>query len=697
MKNLVAFQKFGILAPDHGYSDPKYAFQFQAELMNVGYALSLEAFEALVKSDPGHIKQLAQVIIDYIRKSMGDGEYKPLFGGFPISVKGMAPSVRFMLQLNAYWGLLPEYQEFVGEFEFEYTEFKELKLMTEKDFMGIFTKLTSVNQSITQSDLIILNWFLEEYSKEELNPYLTKVPFKETLCMLAKYGLDVPVKTPTDVMRIAAYLSHGSTDLNLPPKYIKKYRWSALELNQERINRRWDLDFEEKVYIMSLLEKVPFVKQMIGRKRRNMWVTLAHHIQSQRYSKVYPKAYQALQTCRNLQSIRQSNSGLPYTFMGEVNRAWNKGSLSKAVGLLATRPGEFLRRFNEIWGKVEANRQKALVLETFNEVAPKVSSKVLFEFWTYLEGRIKDQEEGDRKVWTGEKRRPTKLEPLEGLGESLVNDLQSRIWDALSIRASKLSSLGDCYIDPELKKIPLPTNMRTIEPSMVPMIRGQRYPFTAEKRYLRLYCHWQSGVDIDFTCSVVNKSGNTYKVGYGGHDRVDGILFSGDNRGNYQKNAEYIDIDLNNTEAKYILMMANIYSSHYDGNFSDLKTRVGWMERDYSEKNDRWYPKTVKNSFSPQSKARAVNFMVFDIPNREYILIDEDARNVQVSSKNDILQYVKQISEPIKYSVYDLMYLHLQARGGRLVKKEDRNTDTTNFMFKDFSKDYLEIMKYMSI
>lgn len=689
-KNLISFLNNSIISKESIFEAHKYVAVLQSELMNLGYMMNEELYNSLCKNNPGDIAKLCTDIIPYIQKALGIGSFKPLHPGFPYSIEKSSNEELLKQQFATYWGTHPKEEEPVVVYKFNFVKFKTLTKIGEKEFGGIFTKLCSVNRALTVKDNEVIEWFLDEYENDYLNSLLPdKIPFKETLCKLASYRLDVPVKTPNDVLRIASFLSHESSDINLPPKYIKTSRWATPTLNQERINRRWDLTRDEKIYILDLLEKVAYANQMISRKRRGMWVTLAHHIGSQYYSKSHPKAYRVLQICRQKKDY-------PRSFEGTVNILLEE-DFHAGIALLASQPGKFLRRFNELYSRARTDKQKSVVCDYFKKVTPKVSSNVLFQMWEYLENRIEDQKYHTRKVWTGKKRQPTYLPELDGLGIELVDELISIIWSALRERAKKLPKLGKCYIDPELKKIPLPTNMKSMTDSLVPVIRGQRMKIDAESKWLRIFLHFpnkkRTSTCIDLSAGLVGDR-NIFKVDWTSPKPTDYIIHSGDSYARTGNVAEYIDINLE--EAKKSLKYGMVQLNNYTKDSELAESGVcGFSAFDHRESIRYLDPKTIVKSFKCKVPGKT-NYLLIDFTTMEYIVADIDftESGVQIMNRKDILEVVNLYAESPKYSVYDLLRLHVEVRGQQTDKKD---TETTNFIFEDFSSDYVNILKWMSI
>ena len=66
---------------------------------------------------------------------------------------------------------------------------------------------------------------------------------------------------------------------------------------------------------------------------------------------------------------------------------------------------------------------------------------------------------------------------LPALSPKLVEGIHRRLFETLKEKFATLPALGSCWIDEELKKIPLPTDMRSMNFSTKPSVRGQRIPF----------------------------------------------------------------------------------------------------------------------------------------------------------------------------------------------------------------------------
>lgn len=645
----------------------------QAELMNLGYILSEDAFEALSKQPAKEIQTFAKEVVGYVVDFKGANKsYKPLFAGFPTSVSLMSDWEVFYDTILSYWsvGRYVPYQSEQDGFALEAVNYTEIKLGNKEDFYNIFTDIVSVSAGLHPFDAKVLDWFLQKIKPEVLNSCMPEsVPFKETLCKLATAGLEVPVTTSTDVLRIAAYLSYGSTELPVSKKMKKE--------------KRWNLTASQKDLVMTLLNKVAKPSEMAQGQKRGYWKTLARHIGTRR-----PK-YEKFTTATSAIALVETNNKIR-TWESKMEAAFKK-SLTTGLSVLSQRPSMFARKLDYLLRTYTGKGELTKVLNSFQKCAVGVSNKVLFELWTHFDRRT---EHVSRRVWTGDKRKPVTLPELTPMRKLIVDKVISTIWKVLSDKFSKLESLGKVWVDPELANIPLPTNMRTLDDSLEIVIRGQRNPLDKSKRYIMAFCCWDGTTDLDFTATAIKSDGSTKKIGFGGDGYGAGsntFVHSGDNTGNHAHNSELITLDLHNNPYEYVIYQVNTYSRRGGA----LNPRVGFMERDDVFKARNWQPATQAHTVTPKTLEKTsnqVNLFILDCKTLEWILIDEDATRKRVSSPKEIFEYVKLLSEKPKYSVYHLLATHAEARGEEVLEREDADTV---FEYDTFKTSYKETLKYM--
>ncbi len=172
------------------------AATLQAELMKLGFILNQAAYKHLTKWRAEDAARYFNDILPTAKELVGaNRSYRPFYVNFPQEVMDTPTSVLMLNALVHYWSngqWEPEQELAQRGISFEKTEFRPIKLVSLAEFKQVFTRLVSVNVALTPGDRELVEWFVKMYGQDLLLP--DRVPFKETLCLLASFGLDVPVK-----------------------------------------------------------------------------------------------------------------------------------------------------------------------------------------------------------------------------------------------------------------------------------------------------------------------------------------------------------------------------------------------------------------------------------------------------------------------------------------------------------------------
>jgi len=684
-KNIIAFQKNAVCIPDipSSFETNTIVATVNSELMQFGYMLSKEAYEHLSKCHVADITQWANDIISYLKGVLGEGNYRSFHPGFPQTVKAMPEFELYMKAILHYWSQgtwIPEDIHNLEQkgYKYEHVTYVEINPMTENEFMSIFTELVSVNQALSPQNNDIVEWFIDKYDHGVILP--KTVPFKETMCKLASFGIPVPVKTSTDVLRIATYLSYQSTDLIIPKKKIRPNAWSSYTVdNPEYLTKRFkNFTRKERRYLLGLLDIVANKSEMVLKK--GMWLRLGEKLHPGEYSKRYTNAFNAFNALRN-ENVKSWYSRLENAM---------KSHLSKGISVLKERPGEFARRLDATLRNNPFDLQ--YILDEFSTIANKVSNKVLFELINHF---TKRNEEQIRKIFIkGSSRKATKLPSLETMHPQIIEKITQSLFKTISYKLSQKPSLGYVYIDERLKNVAVPLSMRGVSFSTRPIVRGTRIPLDVNKKTLRAYVHWTAGVDLDLSVELFNNKDDKTTCSYHNLRPCKGIYHSGDViprvKGNW---AEYVDIVLDEIPYDFALLQLRNYGG---GTLKDQGAVLGFMEREYPEQNPTWYPKTITSAYQLNTNSSNSCLALIDIKNKEWVLIDEDQDGIPISFGADIEEYVQQYINPPKFSAYDLLKLHADHRGFHVLDKENVNgIINTEFKFEDFIETYESIYKYM--
>ncbi len=687
-KNTIALYKGFVSFSVSTENNRNLALTVQANLMQYGYMLSEEALGYLSSASRNEVIQFNDEAVEFLKENMGGRyDYQPLYKNFPQEVMSMSDCELFFNQIihylsNGEWS--PESVEMERPVKFENIKYTVLEPITEQRFMRIFTDLCSINTSLTPVDREIIQWFIKEYGTS-LNSILPKeIPFKETLCMLASFGLNVPVKSVTDVLRVCVYISGGDVSLpKVPRKMVKANAWTKTRIaNPAREAFKFKkFTRAERKYILSLLEQTNCDSKE-GVLKANRWIRLGERLHPTEYKNKFPKA------AKFFDEIRNEN---PKSWYSDVKKAFEV-SFENGLQKLSERPGEFSRRMDALI-RTNPNHTK-MIMEYFGASAARSSNKVLFEVYSHFESRAKKQEY--RRVTIKGSRKAYPLPTLEALPVRVIGAVQQSIWDILKNKFSTLDKLGKVYIDDELRKIPLPTNMRSLNMSLKPRIRGQRIAFdNADARVIRAFVYWmdENGEeDLDLSATFVGEN-KTNLVSF--HSpRFENNIHSGDVRHRQGPCAEYIDIDIADTLAKgYRYVMVDV--RNYNGrSLASVESVFGLMEREHPEANAMWCPQTISNTQMLQSESTNTLVTILDLQAKEYIFIDEDTDGKPVAAldSNSIIDVINHYSKLPAVSAFDILLLHTEARGLLVENKEDADTC---FMLEDFTNSYEDIAKMM--
>lgn len=695
-KNLIAFRKNIItadLCTTINEDNVDLIHDFQHMLMSHGYMLTEKAYNNLKYASNQSITNLINDINGYFIKNIGNKDsksLKQLFDTYKDSAEylkelRLKKFENFFTDENIY-NIMLNYCNIIWNKSdedidvkdipqiYETVEFKFIDFSNEIEFKKIFTNLVKIGTALTPVDFKIIEWFALEYGNNNLMP--SSIPFKENLCMLASLGLNVPVSTSTDVLRIATYMSDKTTDLILPKKIIRENSFSKkLIKNPNRIKSQFKkFSRNERRYLLDLLETVVDVKEMS--LKRSRWIKLGEILHPGEYSTKFPKTFKAFHALRNTK-VKSWYSDVETEF---------KQSIKNGLIKLSERPGEFSRRIDSLLRKYVDDTD--LILSIFETIGDRISNKVLWELYSHFENRSENTE---RKIVIKGERKATILPTIEKMDDEIISLVQKSILTMITTRFSKLENMGNVYIDEELKKIPIPTNMRTLQDSTRVIIRGTRMPLQRNKKVLRVYIHWTDGVDLDISMNLIDNKGNAIVCNFSNLNPHSSIIHSGDVipkiKGEW---AEYIDIDLDKNPYQYGLVTVRNYSGK---SLKDVDSVVGFMERDTLVSSKTWKPDTITNSIRVSSDGSNVNLFIIDFENNEWILIDEDVDGIPIEFKTNILKYIETLSSEPKLSVYDVLSMHTMARGNQVFEKTD-DCDII-FNFNDFSTSYEKISDYM--
>jgi hypothetical protein len=556
--------------------------------------------------------------------------------------------------------VLPNYEKEARPLLEEFHELRWIDLGSGEDFDSIFTRLASSNGSLSESDREVLGWFARERNVESLIP--ETIPQKETLAFLVATLPDpdclLPfVKTATDVLRVAAAMSEGDVSLAEATKFR-------------------NLSKRERRFLLACLENVgnSRIEDMLRWKLR--WVRLGERLHPGDFKKRFPKALEAFDVLRN---------GTPFkTFNGRIEDAIVAGDAGPTLQLLTQRPGDFARRLDHV---LRTHNDTSAVVEAFCEIAPKVSTPVLFQMWHHFHTR---DEVNSRAFFP--KGNAAKVQFKDGAMPALPIELSStvaaRVRHALVERFRELPPLGRVFLDERLKDQIIPFSQRSASRTLRSVARGSTFDLP-EGTTVRFFCwwknisgsdEWKSRVDLDLSASLFKPDWESSgDISY--YNLREGQCYhSGDVTSAPKGACEFIDINLPSVlemRARYVVMSVLSYTRQP---FVSLPECFGgWMMRTKPNSGEVFEAKTVQDKIDITASSRACVPVIIDAETRKVYWADlalKSMAQINNAARNSVgfSQIGRAIVESRKPSLYDLFQIHSEARGEIVNKDEDADT-----------------------
>lgn len=381
------------------------------------------------------------------------------------------------------------------------------------------------------------------------------------------------------------------------------------------------------------------------------------------------------------------------TFYHRVEKAFSSKRYNYAVELLASRPGEFIKSFNRLL-MVEINDTECMknyvdcLIASARNAFAKTRPEDLVKFIGYLKSRTREDRLPVHFV-KGQIVQPEKK--YEVIPKATADFFTSLAEIEIMQQIKTGKPYGKVYIDPALKKSPLPSETSDMDGSMNSYSRGTRIPVEktedGKPKNMRMFVWWTNRKD--HTCVDLDLSANFYKendgkieymdsVAYHSHyNEGDGaIVHSGDitNGGSYKGDGvtEYIDINMEKVKMlgiDYIEVYINSYSG---GPFKNIPCLGGWQEREELDKSQQFDIKAVKQTSQLNRNVQGVVMAILDVRAAEIIWMDLPAYHAVCcsNSMDTISQFgalIDRYAKGDQMTMADMVNLAIDADGGEIV------------------------------
>ena len=638
-------------------------------------------FNAFPYETPRHHEYLTKRVIGYLQNSVGVA-----FGPVTSLSCGHFVSHKLFPDLSAF-SACPICQEQVDELtgkenvRYPFKEITPLKVLMLADMRFVGKQafaLLSRSSSLSLDERHFVRMAIDMDAFKDWNRPVPEVVYRENVpfvYLLAKGDLDKVrshIKSATDVLRIAFYLSNEDADLTLREKTDFKLKTS-----------------DRKALLTLLNEKNNLPEDML--RHRPRWLKFDKHVGagSEKIKERFPNVWEAL---RQLRDVPQKIE----TFNRQAEKSVRKRRIDENfLDLLVQRPGELMRKLDFILRNT-ASADDNLLLERIQSVLPKVTDQLLVSVWKYLDYRGRYQRDRvfipagntNRVQLRTDERLTIKRDRLAAVRDMIERELIGRY--------SLLPSMGNVYVDPELRHRLVPFNRRGDSSTMAPILKGNAYPL-GDVPVIRLFTYWV-GDEIDVDLSAVLYDKDFKKLEGVNYQRLQGakkfeIVHSGDIQSAPNGASEFIDFSpaqLAKHGVRYVLTNLISYRRH---RFNQFKCFGGFMVRDALRSGTKFEPKSVEMKFDVNTKSTSHVTLAFDCVENRVIYLDivtPSGRHQNIRNMSDtlstLLRAAVEITE-MKPTLYDVLSLHAKARG-RLVD----TPDGADFIVSAASVEKLDVM-----
>ncbi len=613
-----------------------------------GYTLSKESYKILANSDENTITYFYKKVMKIFKNTKGYSSKYVFYKNFPDL--GDMTKVDYIINaiLHYYtstsdsYGYMPKKENKREKLQ-DVIKLNEINIINEEEADDIVKEMIT---NFFEGSIAIMSYRHQHFvSYMRLLPNKIKpkeIPFKENFSLFVK-GNTIEnsfkyVNTITDLLRMYVALSNGDDSLINKTMFISLKR-SDRRLFVSKLNELCNVNSYDELHSHEHLFKKMFEKLHVGE-----------------YAKQYHNAFEVV--CNFRDSEYQ-------TFNSKLQTAYKSGDI-KTLSLLKSRPGVFARSIDSLLRNESFDSD--VVLEAFDSVATKVSSKLLLELWEYYLNRNND----DTRIFSIRKQDGMILKEISDnrvdVKEEVIFKMTEILKNALSIVFSDFDEIDKVYLDESMKNFAIPKNARNASKGNKTLTFGSRVKLEKEKSVLRFFTHWKNSkyrIDIDLSMQLFDKNFNSVRTlawhNMSGMKDID-CYHSGDIVSAPKGASEFIDLNLEKAKkiGRYAVICNNSFSCE---SFCDIpECFSGVMFREKSNSGEIFEPSTVEFKFNLTQDNTGTNIaFLIDLETLELVWMDRaliDCQSSMVSHGNPglILLMKKALSKHI--SMYDLVKLH---------------------------------------
>lgn len=423
-------------------------------LMNLeyyGYCLSEEAFRSVQNMSKNALAIWWSGIEAELKSITGDDRKIDdfvVYKNFPKEVIEKTEAEYWIAQILMYWG-------FPNHYYTQVIEPREGMEPSERNSKTLLLASTTTLQTI-------LNGLLEEQARwkpQQLQDILAlaktqyvnveSVVFKENLVALVSHfvqmGVEIKLKSATDVLRLAVGLSDGDVSLRQKTQFMS-------------FNRK------TRRFLMNMLESSTNLVEDVAR-RKGVWKKFLHRLHPGEFQKSYPKTAHVADNLYNDKFI---------TFNSKIEKGLRQRDLG-VLNELASRPGEFMRRLThtlDVYGEAAVDALSGVISSLSNQQV--VSIRRHLEVANTRTTRLFTPKGNWNRLQVGVAR---------PINPTHVETLCSRLGSSLRERVPSVATL-----DPDVELIKLPNSGGDTGSYS----RGTTFKIPDEVKFIRTASYWRS-------------------------------------------------------------------------------------------------------------------------------------------------------------------------------------------------------------
>lgn len=679
-------RKRSVLVPEASGSpvDPRLVASLHKNVQCLGFKFTQRLLDALSTLSEVQISRYGHTLTEMIKRALGAHvQVRLLYPNFPQQVMEADEASLYLNALRHYWTLELPAQEAAKRPELvQFVYPRPIDLGSSEEMFSLFGQMLKTVSPYSPTDQTDVAWIIKQYPHQLPSLLPPAQSCKENLAFVgAQLLLHHPthvawfggqINTVTDILRLVVCMFGGDASLATPGRvgsFARKHR----------------------VQLLIWIEGCKNIAEDMLRYAER-WKRVGERLHPGEYAKRFP---------RTLEAISAIRAGTPVPrFSRDVELLLQQADWDALLPLLATRPGEFARRFDVLLCR---GVDPQVLLGAMGSRGASISTAVLLQVMTHFERRLDTSLGLDGDVSMV---RPLRVFFPKGQVANLFarkNDrpLLSRAtcnmvvqWceQTLVARFAKLEPLGTCYLAPELDTYLVPFAQRSASKALRTLARGSHLPLPfattqadgLSEDTLRFFVWWKNGrsrTDIDLSATLYGPDYEYvdtlayYRLkSYGAHH-------SGDIVDAPNGAAEFIDINLQNMldrDVRYVVMSISCYSGQP---YIDLpECFAGWMAREKPNSGEVFEPKTVQDKVDVASDTVFCIPAIFDLAERRVIWADIALKTQPQFSNNvannlaGVSLMLRAITQLKKTSLHRLFGLHIQARGTRVHAEAEAQT-----------------------